>query len=88
MQVYCGSSIVVLLMFLRETKRERIPEQECIPVGCVLSAAVAMCIPECIGQGVCASQHALGRGVSAGGGCIPACTGADMPPCEQNDRQV
>ena len=65
--------------------------QECIPVGCVASAAVAMSIP----------QHALGRGcqsrvgaVSAHGGggsvcpgvcvCIPACTEADTP-CEQND---
>ena len=36
-------------------------EQECIPVGCVLSAAVAMSIPACTGQG--------------GRGCIPACTG-------------
>ena len=47
-------------------------EQECIPVGCVPSAAGG-CLP---------------RGVSAQGvWCIPACTGAD-PPCEQNDRQV
>ena len=29
-----------------------------------------MCIPAYTGQGVCTSQHALGRGV-----CIPACTG-------------
>ena len=28
---------------------------ECIPVGCVPSAAVAMCIPACTGQGVCVS---------------------------------
>ena len=39
-------------------------EQECIPVGCVPSAAVAA------GEGGYVSQHALGREV-----CIPACTG-------------
>ena len=45
--------------------------QECIPVGCVPSAAVAMCIPACTGQGgVYSSMHWAGRGV-----CIPACTG-------------
>ena len=36
-------------------------KQECIPVGCIPSAAVAargVCIPACTGQG-----------------CIPACTG-------------
>ena len=58
-------------------------EQECIPVGCILSAAVAMSIPACTGQGWWGvSQHALGRGglsaqsgVSAQGcppgGCLP-----------------
>ena len=35
-------------------------EQECIPVGCVPSTAVAMSIPLCTGQGCV---------------CIPACTG-------------
>ena len=46
--------------------------QECIPVGCVLSAAVAAggaCIPACTGKGG-VFQHVLGRGV-----CISACTG-------------
>ena len=41
-------------------KAEKAMEQECIPVGCVPSAAVTA-------GGV--SQHALGRG------CIPACIG-------------
>ena len=44
--------------------------------------------------GVC-SWGVPGSGVSApggmpgpGGGGIPACTEADPPPCEQNDRQM
>ena len=56
-------------------------EQECIPVRCIPSTAVAagggvsqhalgrgVCILACTGQGGrrCVSQHALGRGVSAG----------------------
>ena len=54
--------------------------QECIPVGCVPSAAVAVG-----GGGV--SQHALGRGVSAQGVstqggcvCIPARTAREVYP--------
>ena len=50
-------------------------KQECIPVGSVPSAAVAVC------WGV------SGRGrVSAQRGCVPACTEADTipPPCGQN----
>ena len=39
-------------------------QQECIPVGCVPSGAVAD------GVGGRVSQHALGRGM-----CIPACIG-------------
>ena len=52
-------------------------EQECIPVGCVPSAAVAMYIPAYTGQGglypriqwagVCVSKHTLGRGCLPGG---------------------
>ena len=56
-------------------------KQECIPVGCVPSAAVAMSIPACTGQGG-VSQNALGREGCvyssmhlACGVCIPACTG-------------
>ena len=51
--------------------------QECILVGCVPSAAVAMSIPACIGH--CVSQHALERGdvfpggVSVGGVCPGQC---------------
>ena len=60
-------------------------QQECIPVGCVPSAAVAMSIPACTGH--CVSQHALGRGVYHSmhwaGGCITACTGQGVciPAC-------
>ena len=45
-----------------------------------------VCIPACIGQGRCVSQHALGRG------CLPSVGGdysgavADTPSCEQNGR--
>ena len=39
--------------------------QECTPVGCVPSVAVAMCIPACTGQGVSA------RGCVCPGGCLP-----------------
>ena len=64
-------------------KKESNWEQECIPVGCVPSATVAVCwgclVPEV--EGVCS------RGAWSWGGSIPACTEAE-PPCEQNDRQV
>ena len=51
-------------------------EQECIPVGCVPSAAVAVCRRGLSAQGVFARG-----GVSAlGGVCIPACTEADTIP--------
>ena len=62
-----------------------ISQQECIPVGCVPSAAIR--------GGVCAGVSAWGgclprgclpwgvyaQGVSARGVCIPACTAADTP---------
>ena len=58
--------------------------QECILVGCVPSAAVAMSIPACIGH--CVSQHALGRGMYPSmhwrGGCFPrgsVCPGGVCP---------
>ena len=53
-------------------------EQECIPVGCVLSAAVAMSIKACTGQG----------GVCLGGVCLGGVSAHALrqtPPCEQND---
>ena len=58
----------------RECHEKKKIQQECIPVGCVPSAAVAMCIPAYTGQGG-VSQHALGRGVYPSmhwaGGCLP-----------------
>ena len=45
-------------------------KQECIPVGCVPSSAVAVCWGVSVRGGLC-----LPRGV-----CIPACTEADTPP--------
>ena len=57
-------------------------KQECIPVGCILSAAVAVCW----GGGVSARGVSAQGAVSAQGGqclpggvCIPACTEADTP---------
>ena len=52
-------------------------EQECIPVGCVPSAAGGVCL-----GGVCPGAECLPGGVSAQGGmvCIPSCTEADIPP--------
>ena len=58
-------------------------KQECIQVGCVPFAAVAVCwgclprggvCPGVSAQGGCVSQHALGQ--------------TPPPPCGQNDRQV
>ena len=61
-------------------------KQECIPVGCVPSAAVAVCPRWCLaGGGLSAQVHAgicLPRGVEAQcilgyvcpeGGCLPQC---------------
>ena len=58
-------------------------EQECIPVGCVPSAAVAVyrgggCLLP-VG-GLRPGRVSAPGGMSATGGCIPACTGADTPP--------
>ena len=69
-------------------------KQECIPVGCVPSAAVAVFTPVC--QSFCSQGGGClpGGGLSAQGGVsargclprgyIPVCTGADTF-CEQND---
>ena len=58
--------------------------------GCLLLAGSSA-----PGRGVCSQGvGCLLPGVSAPGGVsawgcgIPACTEADTPPCEQNDRQV
>ena len=48
-------------------------EQECIPVGCVPSAAVAVCWMGVVCPGVSA------RGCLPGGVCILACTEVDTP---------
>ena len=58
-------------------------KQECIPVGFVLSAAVGISTGGgCLSRGwVSAYGECLPReGMSAGGGVIPACNGADTPP--------
>ena len=73
---YIHSTMSILGLFCTQNK------QECIPVGCVPAAHwpyAGVCFP----GGGC-----LLLGVSARGGGIPACTEADTPPCEQNDRQV
>ena len=78
-----------------------INKQECIPVGCVPSATVAVCWGDggCLLWGVSALGGVCSGGVSAwgglllgggllqggGGGGIPACTEADHP---WTDRQV
>ena len=56
-------------------------QQECIPVGCVPSATVAVSGGVCLLPGGCQ----LWTAVSALGGGIPACTEADLPPV---DRQT
>ena len=58
----------------REKRKKFLEWQECIPVGCIPSAAVAMSIPACTGH--CVSQHVLGRGgclypsMHWAGGCV------------------
>ena len=46
-------------------------KQECIPVGCVLSAAVAISGRGCFPMGECLSGVVSARGVSAQGGVCP-----------------
>ena len=58
--------------------------QDCIPVWCIPPACCPY-LPACTALGV----GGLLKGVSGSGGvCIPACNGADPPPCEQNHRKV
>ena len=65
-------------------------KQECIPVGCVPSASVAICgegmclprgvcLPGGVFQGGCLPGGCLPGGCLPRGVCIPACTGADTP---------
>ena len=56
---------------------EKTVKQECIPVGCITSAAVVMSLPECTGQEECLPRGCLPvgclakRGCLTGGGCLP-----------------
>ena len=64
--------------------------QECIPVGCVPSATVAVCCWKggaCSGGGGACSRPGEGMPAPGGGGGdgISACTEED-PPCGQTDR--
>ena len=78
-QISLGNSLILSCC----VKAEDIKGQECIPVGCIPSAAVTA------GEGG-VSQHALSRVV-----CVSACTGRgggvcpnacwDIHPLEQND---
>ena len=54
-------------------------KQECIPVGCVSSAAVAVPCP----GGVSGPGGCLVHGSTWSGGVIPACTEADPPPVDR-----
>ena len=75
--------------------KKNLYKQECIPVGCIPSVAVAAatggggpCIPACTGWGVYPSMHcAAGGGVSAQGVSVPVHAGIHSL-CEQNDRRL
>ena len=85
-------------------KPGKIMEQDCIPVGCVPPACYlylpACTGPGVAGSGWWLLPGGawsrgclfLGGGLPASGPgvhvCIPACNGADPPPCEQNYRHV
>ena len=69
-------------------------KQECIPVGCVPYATVAVCwegVGVCSGEvcsrGVPAPGGEVGMGVSAPGG-VPAPRGAVIPACTEADPPV
>ena len=83
--------------FLRFCTRKRsktyiyITKQKCIPVGCVPSAAVAICWGGVCPGGCLAKGGCLPRGVCRrlGGLVYPSMhNGRPPPPCEQNDRQT
>ena len=82
------SAPVVIVPSLRKVNK-----QESIPVGCVPSAAVAVCCRGCLPEGClpvgCAAGGCLLGGVCLGGMCIPACTETDTPTVNRmTDRQV
>ena len=62
----------VSVVYSNGGKNNFLEKQECIPVGCVPAAAVAVCWG---GEAVCSQR-----------GGIPACTEANAPPCGQTDR--
>ena len=71
-------------------KENRFVEENMFEVSVILSTVGrGVCIPACTGQGVCVSQYALGRGVSAQeGGCVPrtgVCPGGIHPPRSEAD---
>ena len=80
------------VLHLRWLRYECMCKQECIPVGCIPSAAVAIWGGGCLSRwsvcpgGVSAQGGCLPRGVSARG-CVSA-QGDKPPHCEQNDRQL
>ena len=61
-------------------------KQECIPVGCLLSAVVAICWGRGSAEGVSA-RGCLPRGVSARKGVCPGGVSArPLLPCEQDGK--
>ena len=80
---------------------KNLAKQECIPVGCVLSAAVAVCLGVCLPRGVsawgCLPSGCLPRGVSAKGvsvwgmsaqGDVSQHALGQQLPCGQNDKHL
>ena len=73
-------------------------QQECIPVGCVPSAAVAVCWRGCLVRGGAWSRGFAPRGYLVLGGCLSqgdlllgevvSQHALRQTPCEQNHRQV
>ena len=75
------SSIIVIasITLVAACNEQQNSRQVCIPVGCVPAARrlyAGVCFPVCVC--VCLLQ----------GGGIPACTEAEPPHCEHNDRHV
>ena len=65
----CRSYMQLIYIEIQQSNQCHI-KQECNPVGCVLSAAVAMSIPACTGKGgVCLGVVCLGS--VCPGGCLP-----------------